>query len=115
MEIIAVLIILGILAAVAGPRYISFEANARRKAFNKGINELNALENLEWSDNKISESGYISDVKIYGAINYDIGKDYTWNSGDPTLTGGTVLFKGESIALSRTSSTTIQPAIWNRK
>ena len=69
MEIIAVLIILGILAAVAVPRYMAFEANAKKKVFNKSINELNALETLEWSDNKISESGYVSDIKIYGAIN----------------------------------------------
>ena len=115
MEIIAVLIILGILAAVAVPRYMAFEANARKKVFNKSINELNALETLEWSDNKISESGYVSDIKIYGAINYDIGQDFTWNAGDPTLTGGTILFKGESFALSRTPSTTTKPAIWNQR
>ena len=115
VEILAVLIILGILAAVAVPRYMSFEANARKIAFNNAINELNGLENLQWSDDKISESGYVSDAKIYGTINYDIGKEYPWNAGDPTLTGGTILFKGESIALSRTSSTTIKPAIWNRK
>ena len=114
IEIIAVLIVLGILAAVAVPRYISLEANARMRAIDNGIRELNALEILTWSDQKISESGYVSDAKVFGAISYNLGDNYTWNTGDPTITGGTMLFKGASITLSRAASTDKNPAIWKR-
>ncbi|MGD8881186.1 MAG: prepilin-type N-terminal cleavage/methylation domain-containing protein, partial [Desulfobacterales bacterium] len=54
VEIIAVLIILGILAAVAVPRYIDLEANARQRAIDAGISELNGRESLTWADAKIS-------------------------------------------------------------
>jgi prepilin-type N-terminal cleavage/methylation domain-containing protein len=114
MEILAVLIILGVLAAVAVPRYISLEANARNKAIDSGIRDLNALEILTWSDQKISVSGYISDTKIFGSITYDIGENYTWNAGDPKSTGGTMIFKEESITLSRKVSDAKTPAIWRR-
>ena len=49
VEILAVLIILGILAALAVPRYISFEAGAKKRVFDYGIRELNALEGLTWA------------------------------------------------------------------
>ena len=54
VEIIAVLIILGILAAVAVPRYINLEENAKKRAIDAGISELNGRENLAWANIKIS-------------------------------------------------------------
>jgi MSHA pilin protein MshA len=42
VEIIAVLIILGILAAVAVPRYIDLENSARHKAIGTALSEINA-------------------------------------------------------------------------
>lgn len=114
IEIIAVLIILGILAAVAIPRYMSFEDNARIRALDNGVRELNALEGLTWADHKISVSGYISDAKVFGSINYDIGEDYNWNTGYPIPNGGTMVFKGDSFSLSRTVSNAQTPAIWRR-
>ena len=114
VEILAVLIILGILAALAVPRYISFEAGAKKRVFDYGIRELNALEGLTWADQKISVSGYIRDAKIFNAIIYDIGTDYYWDTGDPTPTGGTMYLKGDAFTMSRTSSTTSVPAIWRR-
>ena len=58
VEIIAVLIILGILAAVAVPRYIDLETNAKQRAIDAGISELNGRESLVWADHKISSAGY---------------------------------------------------------
>ena len=52
VEIIAVLIILGILAAVAVPRYIDLEANAKERAIDAAISELNGRESLTWADQK---------------------------------------------------------------
>ena len=62
VEIIAVLIILGILAAVAVPRYIDLEANAKSRAIDAAVSELNGRESLAWADVKISSS------RIYDGI-----------------------------------------------
>ena len=60
VEIIAVLIILGILAAVAVPRYIDLETNAKSRAIDAAVSELNGRESLAWADVKISPSGYLT-------------------------------------------------------
>ena len=112
VEIIAVLVILGILAVLAVSRYIDLEQNARQKVFSTVINEINTREFLTWSDQKISGSGYVSDVKIFDAMNYDVDPNFAWNPGDPTISGGTLNFKGESLTLSRKVSTKDQPPIW---
>ena len=116
VEIIAVLIILGILAAVAVPRYIDLEANAKERAIDAGISELNGRESLTWADHKISTSGYDGDAKIYSgtkAVSYDLGGDYTW-TGTLTSTGGTITFKNVPVTLTRAISSTAQPAVWRR-
>jgi len=76
IEIIAVLVILGILGAIAIPRYIKFEENARMRVFDNGLRELNAMESLTWADQKTSESGYISDAKVSGSMNYNLGENF---------------------------------------
>jgi prepilin-type N-terminal cleavage/methylation domain-containing protein len=118
VEIIAVLIILGILAAVAVPRYIDLETNAKQRAIDAGISELNGRESLVWADHKISSSGYISDGKMQQApptgVDYTLGDDYTWTAAvGPT--GGTLSFKGGTdVPLDRTQSTTSSPGVWKR-
>jgi prepilin-type N-terminal cleavage/methylation domain-containing protein len=112
VEIIAVLIILGILAVIAVPRYIDLSSNAKQKALGGVLSDLTDREILTWSDQKISGSGYVSDAKVFGAIDYNLGTDFKWNPGDPKLSGGTLDFKGESFTLSRTASTKVQPPIW---
>ena len=115
VEIIAVLVVLGVLAAVAAPKYVDLEANAKHKAVETVISEINAKENLTWTDAKISTSGFVSDAKIFGKINYGLDPNYIWNSGDPTVAGGTLDFKGESFTLSRSVSSSQKPAVWRRK
>lgn len=115
IEIIMVLVILGVLAAVAVPRYIALEEGARQRAVDAVVSEINARESLTWADNKISTSGFVSDAKIFGEIDYGIDPNYTWNSSDPTISGGTLFFKEKSFTLSRTASTSQKPAVWKRK
>jgi len=112
VEIIAVLVILGILAVIAVPRYIDLSSNAKKTTLGKVISDLTDREVLTWSDQKISASGYVSDAKVFGAIDYTIGTDFKWNTGDPKLSGGTLDFRGESFTLSRTISTKAQPPLW---
>ena len=120
VEIIAVLIILGILAAVAVPRYIDLEANAKDRAVDAAISELNGRESLTWADHKISTSGYRGDGAIFSgadAISYDLGGDYTWTSGPTNGVGGggTLEFKKLPVTLDRADSQTGQPAVWTRQ
>ena len=115
IEIIAVLVILGVLAALAVPRYVDLENNARQKAIDTVTSEINARESLTWANHKISASGFVSDVKIFGEIDYIFEPNYTWNPGDPNPSGGTLQFKGESFSFSRTASTYLTPAAWIRK
>ncbi len=118
VEIIAVLIILGILAAVAVPRYIDLESNAKERAIDAAISELNGRESLTWADHKISTAGYDGDGNLNcagaGCVNYDLGGDYSWVSV-PTASPATILFKGTQVTLVRDVSTTGQPAVWKRQ
>lgn len=112
VEIIVVLIILGILAAVAIPRYIDLEANSKQRVIDAGISELNGSESLTWANQKISPTGYEDDKKLREAIDYNLGSDYTWDHG-PKKDHGTLNFMGESVQLLRTESTISQPAVWS--
>jgi prepilin-type N-terminal cleavage/methylation domain-containing protein len=119
VEIIAVLIILGILAAVAVPRYIDLEANAKARALDAAVSELNGRESLTWADQKISSSGFVSDAKVLTKMNNtaqgpDLGIDYEWQAV-PIATGGSIRFKkGDWLGLIRSVSTTTQPATWKK-
>jgi prepilin-type N-terminal cleavage/methylation domain-containing protein len=120
VEIIAVLIILGILAAVAVPRYIDLEQNAKNRAFDAAVSELNGRESLIWADIKITRSGYDllgGDTEVLRRLNEggrpNLGDDYSWAAAAGT-TGGTVTFKGTTLALTRTASSSTQPGTWRK-
>jgi prepilin-type N-terminal cleavage/methylation domain-containing protein len=119
VEIIAVLIILGILAAVAVPRYIDLESSAKIRAIDAAVAELNGRESLVWADVKIATTnGWVDDDTIWNYGQYDIllGNDYTWTTV-PTkaASAGVLEFKGVAFNLSRTDSTNTKPAVWVRK
>jgi prepilin-type N-terminal cleavage/methylation domain-containing protein len=114
VEIIAVLVILGILASVAVPRYVDLENNAKQKAIDTVVSEINARESLTWANHKISASGFVDDATIFGEINFDFDPSYTWNSGNPTVSSEILNFKGESFSLSRNASSYLDPAVWRR-
>ena len=123
VEIIAVLIILGILAAVAVPRYIDLESSAKIRAMDAAVAELNGRESLVWADVKISTTnGWESDASVtgYGQYDTDLGADYSWvasGASAPTkdASTGTLTFKGVDFNLSRTDSSNAKPGIWVRK
>ena len=115
IEIIAVMVILGLLAAIAMPRYVDLENNAKQKTIDTLKAEINGRENLTWARHKISASGFVSDEKIFGDLIFDFDPNYRWNSGDPKPSGGTLKFKGEFFTFSRTGSTNLKPAVWTQK
>jgi prepilin-type N-terminal cleavage/methylation domain-containing protein len=123
VEIIAVLIILGILAAVAVPRYIDLEANAKSRAIDAAVSELNGRESLVWADVKISASGWnlITDTGVFSRMTTtgsprqpDLGRDYSFSA--ISATAGTLSFKsGAPVTLRRTPSTDTAPGSWVRQ
>ena len=115
VEIIAVLIILGILAAVAVPRYIDLESSAKQRAIDAAVAELNGRESLVWADVKISGTGYSDDDSVWTKFSYDLGSDYKWTTNPDQNTQGKLTFKGVEFTLSRIESTNKSPAVWVRK
>jgi len=123
VEIIAVLIILGILAAVAVPRYIDLEANAKSRAIDAAVSELNGRESLVWADVKISTSGWntITDTGVFtrmtttgSPLQPNLGADYRFSS--ITAAGGSLSFKnGTAVTLRRTPSSDTAPGSWVRQ
>ncbi len=116
VEIIAVLIILGILAAVAVPRYIDLERSAREKGLDAAIAEMNGRESLVWAAVKISATGYGSDADVLAELtagnHWDLGADYAWDTVPP---GATATLTFQTVAprtVTRTPSDTTTPATW---
>jgi len=125
VEIIAVLIILGILAAVAVPRYIDLESSAKQRAIDAAVSELNGRESLAWADVKITYTGTATweptvETMVWNRIiasgvdRPNLGQDYTWSAAPGRTTGGTVNFRGTPVILTRGASTQTQPGSWRR-
>jgi prepilin-type N-terminal cleavage/methylation domain-containing protein len=115
LEIIATLVILSILAAIAVPKYVSLDESARQRAIDAGIAELNGRETLTWSNEKISVSGWVSDVKTFREVDKYLGDEYQWDTDDPDQNGGTLTFKESlPVTLSRVESTNERPGSWSR-
>lgn len=114
IEIIAVLVLLGILAAVAVPKYLDLTDSAKGKAIDAGIAELNSRESVTWGNTKLSTAGWTNDAAIFAAMDTNLGADYAWTVA-ATAAGGTLSFQsGAGVALTRTASTTTAPGTWRR-
>ncbi len=123
IEVIAVLVLLGILAAIAVPKYIDMADNAKARAIDAGIAELNGREALAWGQEMLADNGYTasSEAKIQLAVGNDLnqgsGTDYVLTN--VTATGGYIQFQGYpntpgGTPLTRTVSNTTGPATWSR-
>jgi prepilin-type N-terminal cleavage/methylation domain-containing protein len=125
LELIAVMMILGLLAALAVPLYMDLEESATSRMIDAAVSELNGREGLVWSHVKTSDSSYhflTGDDDVWDLMRNDptknfpdLGAGYNWVSG-PTQSGGTLNFNGTAdFDLSCNASTIARPAIWIRK
>jgi len=115
VELIAVMVILSVLAAVAIPRYMSLDESARQRAIDAGISELNGRETLTWSNIKITRSGYTDDATLFPILDTTLGGDYSWIGGSPDKDGGTLRFQTSvTVSLKRTESSDIRPGYWEK-
>ncbi len=117
VEIIAVLIILGILAAVAVPRYISLEESSKKRGLEAAVAELNGRESLVWADAKISDTSSTSWQIMTSTVYTDpdshlyLGADYSW-SVDPSSGSADLVFKGTTATVSRITQSDTKPGMW---
>lgn len=106
IEIIAVLVILGILAAVAIPKYLDMRSDAVRNAALGAVSELNARERLALAQSKLQGSN-----TLYTDPSTNLGPD--WNSNNPIVSGTVVVFKGKNVTFNKAAKAINTPATWS--
>lgn len=109
-----VLILLSILAIFSVSKFIDLGENAKMKALEAAVAELNGRENLVWLDTKYSDVGWIDDATLFAQMDCDLGSSYQWKSS-AEIDGGNLYFKNKEAKLDRSSSTAIFPCRWEMK
>ena len=104
VEVIAVLVILGILAAVAIPKFFDMQATARNRAIVGAIGELNGQVALAFAQNALN--GNTNGVGAYEGFTGFLGPDFlveipvgnliTAISGDIQPQTGTIALAGQA-------------------
>ena len=103
IALIAVLLLIGILGALAIPRYIELDATANLRGVDAAISELNGRESLVWSEIKTTiEHGPVTGdeevwtgMKNHPSLTYpDLGDAYRWTTL-PGQVGGRTDFQGK--------------------
>lgn len=111
LELIVVLAILAMLAAVSVPRFIDLGANAGQKALRVAVAELNGRERMVWLNMRNSGIEWVDDTTIFSQIDTDLGPDYHW-SPTAKIDGGKLHFKDQMIKIKRIASTDTSPGKW---
>lgn len=111
VEIMACLVIIGVVSSVGVQKYDQVSDSARQRALEYAFRELNSRELLTWGLVKISDEGWQSDEALFAKIDTRLGEGYGWSSG-PGLTGGTLRMQSTSLKLDRIPSTFSTSGKW---
>ena len=125
IEVIAVLVLLGILAAIAVPKYIDMADNAKTRAIDAGIAEMNGRELLRWGKAMLADGAFVDTIP--DAAGYDLNATgvadadgYEWEVV-PSLSpvggpNGELKFQGSTgVELNRTAGSPTGAASWVRR
>lgn len=122
IEIVAVLVILGVIAATAIPKYLDMGRDAIIKAAGAAVVELNTRERMKLMEWKLKDGqgpypapGVTATVKNGSTVDGPdtrLGSD--WNNNIAVLSGQVVLFKGKQVTFTRNapSSQSDEPSFW---
>ncbi len=93
IEIIAVLVIMGILAAVAVPKFFDLQTKAREKAVYTAMSEMKVRVNQYFAEQLLSGTTWagMNWATANGDIGTNLGDDFTvsnWDAVDISKTGG---------------------------
>ena len=111
VEMIAVLVIIGILASLAVPRFINVSSSSEKRVIYTGVSELNSRDAALWAKLKISDSGWQSDENLFSQLDTDLGNSFKW-SPSANIDGGILHYKEQMVKLQRIASTQSAPARW---
>jgi prepilin-type N-terminal cleavage/methylation domain-containing protein len=111
IELISVLVIMSVIISVAIKKFDLLTDNASITALKAGVKELNTQESMIWIKMKLSETGWAEDLDIYNAVGKNLGTEYSW-SPSPSISGGTLHYKSQSVALIRNKSSGKTPGSW---
>jgi len=112
IELMAVMVIMGVMVSVATKKFDILSDTASNTAIKAGVRELNTQESLVWIQMKLSETGWITDLDIYNAVDKNLGAGYSWNP-EPNISGGTLHYKSQSVVLARNESKRNSVGSWN--
>ena len=113
IELIAVMVILGVMASVAVKKFHLISDTASDRAMEEVIEELNVRETVTWTKIKWTTTGWTNDADLFALLDTHLGSNYVWTAG-PGPAGGTIKFKFTTIVLTRTPSTTSSIGRWKR-
>ena len=102
IEVISTLVLLGILTAVAVPKYIDMSESAKVTAIEAGVAELNAREAQTWGQNQLNDTN--------NPVDTDLGEDYTVVPPIGTVTS--IEFKEVTYNVDYTAATGSGPGIY---
>ncbi|MBA4395895.1 MAG: prepilin-type cleavage/methylation domain-containing protein [Syntrophus sp. (in: bacteria)] len=100
IEIIAVLVILGILAAVAIPKYMDMQDEARRKSAQAAIAEIKSRASMVYANSLLATNGTpVTLANVVGLTNANVGADYavTVAAGTGNMTINVTAVQGTSL------------------
>jgi prepilin-type N-terminal cleavage/methylation domain-containing protein len=111
IEIMAVLVIIGVVSSVGVQKYDQITDSASQRMLDYAFRELNSRELLTWGLIKLSDEGWLADEALFAQLDTQIGEGYGWSSG-PGLGGGTLRMKSASVTLTRLPSTISDAGKW---
>ena len=118
IELMAILVIIGVMTSVAVKKYNNISVSAELRAIEVGISELNSRETLTWANLIINQGNYPGDDAIWAMMTAstftDIGSSYHWTSGPNKDSGGHLSFGSQTVSLIREASTLQVAAKWRK-
>ena len=112
IEVVAVMVIMSVMVSVGIKKVDVLSHNAVDRVLENGLRELNTRETLVWAEIKLSDGGWMNDSTVFSELDTNLGNEFQWNV-EPNISGGTLSFRLQSIALSRIASTSSTVGWWN--